>query len=134
MRVGLGASAVAPMQLIIDIAAVTGVVVAAVYVDDPLTSFAWALAASLVVLPVTWFHHFAVLIVALVAGLSRVRQAGGSMRRIALAAGAAFGIGVVGFGTVVTWLLIVPVLAAARSVSPSHLAADGRQPVVEPLA
>ena len=134
MLLGLGASAVAPMQLVIDIAVVAGVSAAALRIDDLMTSFTCALVGSLVVLPVTWFHHFAVLIVALVAGLSRVRQAGGSMRRIALAAGAAFGIGVVGFGTVVTWLLIVPVLAAARSASPSHLAADGRQPVVEPLA
>ncbi len=115
MRLELGPSAVAPIQVAIDIAAVAGVIAAALLIDDPITSFTWALAGSLVVLPVTWFHHFAVLIVVLAAGIARAWSSGAAARRRAVIAGlAGFGIGVVGFGTVVAWLLLIPVLGAGR--------------------
>lgn len=116
MLLGLGSSAVGPLQAVIELGAVIGAVAAALLVDDPLTSFAWALVATLVVLPVTWFHHFAVLLVVLVAGLARAWSGGvRNRRRAILAVAVGLGVGVVGFGTVAAWLLLVPVLAAARA-------------------
>ena len=54
--------------------ALAGTAAAARLLDDPVESFGWATVASLVVLPVTWFHYpVALLPVALAAGVTGAR-------------------------------------------------------------
>ena len=71
LLLGLDASALAPMQAVVVAGALLVAVAAALAVDDPLESLLWATFASLIVLPVTWFHHFAVLLPFGVAALAR---------------------------------------------------------------
>jgi hypothetical protein len=55
--VTLDAAALRASQVVVTLAAVASSVVAAIRVRDPLASVAIAMAASLVVLPVTWYHY-----------------------------------------------------------------------------
>ncbi|MEO5940030.1 MAG: glycosyltransferase 87 family protein [Candidatus Limnocylindrales bacterium] len=60
---GSGAESLArTIQIPVTLAALALTVVAAVRVADPVESLAWAVALSLVVLPVTWYHYPAALI------------------------------------------------------------------------
>lgn len=123
LLLGLGQSSLALMQSVIVVGALSVTVFAALAVDDPLESLLWATLASLVVLPVTWFHHFAVLVPFGVAALARGWAAGvRTRRRLMWLAGLAFAIGAIGFGQVFTWLM-VPVFVAATRIS------RGRRPV-----
>lgn len=124
LLLGLGQASLAPMQTVIVAAALGGTVLAALIVDDPLESLLWATFASLVVLPVTWFHHFAVLVPFGVAAMARGWAAGVRTRkRLLWLAGLAFAIGGIGFGLVFAWLL-VPVFVVATRIS-----RGGRSPV-----
>lgn len=114
---GFGPSFVAPIQLAILAVVVVATVAAAVRINDPLLSVACAAAASLVVLPVTWFHHFAALLPFGVAAIARgaMGDAWTKQRRWILLV-AAFGIPIIGFAELPTWLL-VPILFAAIRLS-----------------
>ena len=74
-------------------------VVSALAVDDTLESLLWGAFASLVVLPVTWFHHFGMLVPFGVAALARGwdgRPA--SRRRMLVLTVVAFLVAAFGFG------------------------------------
>ncbi len=115
LRMGLGASAVGPGQSAMVVLALATTIAAALTVDDPLTSILWAITASLVVLPVTWFHHLAVLAPILAAALARSWVIGGTVVGwTAAAVLAALLVGVAGFGTVVAWLTVAVAFAAVR--------------------
>lgn len=115
MLLGLGPSAVGPIQVGVVAIALLVTVVAAIRVDDPLESFTWAASASFIVLPVTWFHHFAALIPCGIAAIARARDAGESAQRnVLLLTAASFGLGAIGFGMPPTWLLVPLVVAASR--------------------
>ena len=102
-------------------AAVIGVaiivtVLAALFVEDPLESLLWATVASLVVLPVTWYHHFAVLIPFGVVCVSRVSGRADAERRrlvIAMFAGTMVLAALV-FATVATWVLVPVAVVLVR--------------------
>ena len=100
-------------QVLVSILAVAVTVVAAWIRDDRVESFAWATVASLVVLPVTWFHYpVALLPVAVAVWL---RAAGPGRRRVAALFAAAMVAGVLAVGIpVLIWVSVALVLVAAR--------------------
>jgi hypothetical protein len=129
MLLGLGPAAVGPIQIVVVAIALLATVVAAFRVEDPLESFTWAATASFVVLPVTWFHHFAALIPCGIAAIVRAREAGESAQRnVLLLTAASFGLGAIGFGMPPTWLLVPLVVAAARRSLPRSAPTVGAQP------
>jgi hypothetical protein len=120
MLLGLGPSAVGPIQVVVLIGALAVTIIAALRVRDPLESLLWAAIASFVVLPVTWFHHFAALIPFGVAALVRVNPADPRTRRRLLGlAIASYAIAAIGFGQPPTWLLAPVFLAGARLSRPA---------------
>jgi hypothetical protein len=88
---GTGAEALArTLQIPVTVAALVGTVVVALRLRDPVESLAWAAVASLVVLPVTWYHYPSALIpFALVAALRSwdAGSIGTQARRLVIAAG-----------------------------------------------
>ncbi|MFH1474831.1 MAG: glycosyltransferase family 87 protein [Chloroflexota bacterium] len=114
---GLSDASARTLQVGITIVAIAGTAAAAWALDDRVESFAWATVASLVVLPVTWFHYLVALVpVALVAA----SRAGGEARRrtaLLLAASiitAALAILAPAF----VWVAAAFVLVAARASGP----------------
>jgi hypothetical protein len=114
LLLGLGQSALAPMQGVVVVAALAVAVVAALAVDDPLESLLWAAFASLVPLPVTWFHHFAVLFPFGVAAVARVWADPPARRRALAWMAAALAVGALGFGMAFAWLFLPLFVLAAR--------------------
>jgi hypothetical protein len=121
MLLGLGPGAVGPLQVCVLVAALVVTVVSAIRVDDPLESLAWAALASFIVLPVTWFHHFAALIPFGIAAVARSWSLDArTRRRVLMLIAASFAIGFIGFGMPPTWLLAPVVLAMARLSRPTE--------------
>ena len=119
MLVGLGPSGVGPIQLVVMISALVITVVAALRVEDPLESLAWAATASFIVLPVTWFHHFAALVPFGIAALARgSRRDAATVRRLWILVVVAFAVVMFGFAQPQTWLLVPIFLGAARVSRP----------------
>jgi hypothetical protein len=112
------------LQVAITAAAVVGTAVAAWVLEDPVESFAWATVASLVVLPVTWFHYPVALLPVALAAASRARDDRFHLTRALLAAAlvvAALAI----LAPVVVWAAAVLVLVAVRA---SRTTTAARQP------
>jgi hypothetical protein len=119
LLLGLGSGSLAWLQAVVLAVALSVAVASAMLVDDPVESLLWGTFASLVPLPVTWFHHFAVLFPFGVAAAGRAWAADGRTRRTVLGLiGLAVLIGILGFGTAVAWLF-VPVFARAVRLSRS---------------
>jgi hypothetical protein len=104
--------------------AVTGVALAvtalaALRLRDPVESLAWALAASLVILPVTWVHYPVALIPPALAALDR-RDRAARPRRVTGLLGGALLAGVAALAVpVAIWLGAACVLAATRASRPA---------------
>ena len=77
------------LQIPVALAAVVGTGVVARRVLDPVESLAWASAASLVILPVTWYHYPSALIPFALAAVLRSRDTVDAARVRGLVAGAA---------------------------------------------
>lgn len=121
MLLGLGPGAVGPLQVAVLVVALVVTVISAIRVDDPLESLAWAALASFIVLPVTWFHHFAALIPFGIAAVARAWSLDArTRRRVLILVAASFAIGFIGFGMPPTWLLAPVVLAMARLSRPTE--------------
>lgn len=73
-----------PLAVAFAMLVVAGTLAAAQFVRDPLESFGWAVVASLVVLPVTWYHYSVALIPIAVAAWTRSRGLSGG-RRVTMA-------------------------------------------------
>ena len=74
---GSGAEMLArTLQIPVTIAALLATVVVALRVSDPVGSLAWAAVASLVVLPVTWYHYPSALIPFAIVAVLRARTIG----------------------------------------------------------
>jgi hypothetical protein len=114
MLFGLGPSAVGPIQVVVMSIALVVTVVAAFRVEDPLESLLWAAVASFVVLPVTWFHHFAALIPFGIAAIFRAEPSRATRQRMLAFVAASFAIGAIGFGMPPTWFLPIVFLLAIR--------------------
>ncbi|MFL5681307.1 MAG: glycosyltransferase family 87 protein [Chloroflexota bacterium] len=117
---GLGAAQVRVVQAVVSLAAIAVTLWAARTRRDPVESLAWAAAASLVTLPVTWYHYPAALLPFAVAAIARAPLAGSAaMRRTTFLAAAAIVGGIVAIAaTPLIWLAIGLVLAATRASAP----------------
>ena len=112
---GLGSGSLAALQAVVLVIALATAILAALVVDDPLESLLWAAFASLVPLPVTWFHHFGVLFPFGVAAVARSWTGDARTRRRVLGmAGLAIAVGVIGFGIALAWLFVPVLVVAAR--------------------
>jgi hypothetical protein len=119
MLLGPGPAAVGPVQVAVLAMALIVAITAALRVRDPLESLTWAAIASFIVLPVTWFHHFAALVPFGIAALARGSLLGPAvMRRLWILVLVAFAIVMIGFAQPPTWLLVPIFLAAARLSRP----------------
>ena len=125
LALNLDQGAIAPIQSVVVVLALGVAVVSALAVDDPLESLLWAASASLVVLPVTWYHHFAVLVPFGVAALARGWDGRPGSRRLMLALTilAFLAAGII-FARVMAWLLIVIAFVLVRVSRPSGSAQD----------
>lgn len=125
LALNLDQGAIAPIQSVVVVLALGVAVVSALAVDDPLESLLWAASASLVVLPVTWYHHFAVLVPFGVAALARGWDGRPGSRRLMLGLTilAFLAAGII-FARVMAWLLIVIAFVLVRVSRPSGSAQD----------
>ena len=117
------------LQIPVTLLALAATAIAALRFIDPVESLAWAAAASLVVLPVTWYHYPSALIPFALVALLRAGAAAGRRVRI-LVAGAAL---VAAIAIAILPLLYVAtglVLAAVRSSRPASIAS--REPPTLP--
>jgi hypothetical protein len=110
------------LQVPVMLAAVGITVVAAARASDPIEGLAWAVTASLVVLPVTWFHYPTALLPFVVAALVRRDTAPRPGRVSALVAGALAAAGLAIVAPVSVWLAVALVLAAVRASRPAPAA------------
>jgi hypothetical protein len=111
---GLSDASARTLQLGITIVAIAGTAAAAWALDDRAESFAWATVASLVVLPVTWFHYPVALLPVALAVASRAR--GEAWRRTALLLAASIITAALAIlAPVLVWVGALLVLAAASA-------------------
>ena len=121
MVLNLGTGAIGPLQAGMLAIGVVATAWAALRVDDPVESFAWASFASFVPMPVTWFHHFGALIPIGLAAALRSQAAGARAQGLTLGLIlVAFLIGVFGLGMPVAWLFLPLTILAVRTSRPSH--------------
>jgi Glycosyltransferase family 87 len=117
---GANESAVRVLQAVVSIGAVALTAWAALRRSDPVESLAWAAAASLVTLPVTWFHYPVALIPFGVAAVARATAAPAQVRqrtRLLVAAAVAVSVVAIGFAPLV-WVAVALVLVAVRLSAP----------------
>ena len=129
LSIWLDAGAIAPIESVVVVAALAVAVLSALAVDDTLESLLWGAFASLIVLPVTWFHHFGMLVPFGVAALARGWDGRPASRRTMLVLTAAgFLVAALGFARVTAWLL-VPIAIALMRVSRSESTRSAPQAV-----
>ena len=123
---GAGAEALArTLQVPVTILALLGTAVVAVRMADPVESLAWAAAASLIVLPVTWYHYPSALIPFAIVALLRAGALGpAAARRVRLTvvtagAVAAAAIAVLPLVYVAIGLVLAAVWMSGRTGRPS---------------
>jgi hypothetical protein len=98
---------------------------------DPLEGFAWATAASLCTLPVTWYHYPSALLPVAIAAWLRADRSAPTVRRLLVAAMA---VGAVAIAALpLLWAAIALVILAARvsrpAVATATTAAEPARPV-----
>lgn len=112
---GSGSEAMArTLQVAVTGAALVVTVMAARAVADPVEGLAWAAAASLVILPVTWYHYPSALIPFALAALFRSRATPQARATSSLVAGAAIVAALAIAWLPLLWLSIGLVIAATR--------------------
>jgi hypothetical protein len=113
---GAGAEALArTLQIPVTIVALVATVAVALRVHEPVESLAWAVALSLIVLPVTWYHYPSALIPFAIAALLRSPRGGQAANRVRWSIAAAAFVAAVA----IAWLPLIYVaiglvLAAVR--------------------
>jgi hypothetical protein len=116
------------LQAPVTLAAVVITIVAAVRASDPVEGLAWAVTASLVVLPVTWFHYPTALVPFAVAALARRDGAPRPGRVSALVVGAIAAAALAIVAPVAVWLAVALVLVAVRVSRPAQAAETAAVP------
>ncbi len=107
-----------PLAAFFAVAALAGTLAAARLVRDPLESVAWAIVASLIVLPVTWYHYPVALIPVALAAWTRSRS-GSRSRRVTLLLVAALAVADVAvLLPVILWIGVALLLASVRAARP----------------
>jgi Glycosyltransferase family 87 len=123
MLLGGGEATARLLQAPVTLAAVGVTIIAAVRPRDPVEGLAWAVTASLVMLPVTWFHYPTALVPFAVAALARRDRAPQPRRVSALVVGALAAAALAIVVPVAVWLAVALVLAAVRVSRPTPAAA-----------
>ncbi|HYM82682.1 MAG TPA: glycosyltransferase family 87 protein [Candidatus Dormibacteraeota bacterium] len=124
LQLGLGDDVARLLQVLVLLVALAVVVLMGWYRRDPVESLGFAVAASLIVLPITWFHYPAALIPFALAALLRARGTSDEVR-VGWLVAAAVALGVAAMGlTALVLLALVAALFAARGPRPL-----GRAPV-----
>jgi Glycosyltransferase family 87 len=117
LALGLSEAAARTIQVPVTLIAVAVTLAAGRLVEDPVASFCVATIASLVALPVTWFHYPVALLPVAFAAATRADRAARSATMVALAAAlAAAGLAII--APVVVWVGIVFVLLAVYTSRP----------------
>ncbi len=111
------------LQVPVTLAAIVVTIAAGARLSDSIEGLAWAVTASLILLPVTWFHYAAALVPFAVVAVTRRERAPHPGRVSALVVGAmamaAFAI----LAPVTVWLAVALILAAVRASRPAKTAA-----------
>jgi hypothetical protein len=116
------------LQIPVTLLALAVTVVVAWSRRDPAESLAWASAASLVILPVTWFHYPAVMIPFALVALLRTRGAAVATPVAVLVIAATF-VSIVAIAVLpLIWLAIGLVIAAVRTSVTGPTGPNGRSP------
>lgn len=126
---GAGESFARVLQIPITLVALAITIVAAWWRRDVVESLVWAAAASLITLPVTWFHYPAALMPFALAAVLRSRGAP-SAERVSLLIAAALVVSIVAIAALpLLWLGVALVIAGVRaSVPPEPGVVDPRDP------
>jgi hypothetical protein len=124
LLLGLDGAVARLIQLVVSSAAVVGTVWAARAVRDPVESLGWAAAATLLTLPVTWYHYPVVLMPFALAAVLRADAAVTTISRSdpravhgLIAAAGAVAILAISF-TPLIWMSVALILAAVRVSRP----------------
>jgi hypothetical protein len=117
LTLGLSEAAARTIQVPITLAALAVTVAVGRLLEDPVASFGVATVASLVALPVTWFHYPVALLPVAIAAAARAEQPSRPATAVALAAAVvAAGLAIVAPAAV--WVAIAFVLLAVRVSRP----------------
>jgi hypothetical protein len=119
LLLGLSDASARSIQVVVAAVALVATVLAARGVADPVESFGLAVVASLVVLPVTWFHYPVAMIPVGLAAMARARGPAVA-RTAALLGGAVLVAGVAIVLPVVVWVAVGLVLLAAWTSRPAY--------------
>jgi hypothetical protein len=120
------------LQIPVTVIALLVTVVAALRVADPVESLAWGVAASLVVLPVTWYHYPSALIPFAIIAVLRAGTGGTGARSVArTVAGAALVAAIAIAWLPLIYVAIGLVLVAVRMSRPGGEAA-ATEPAIQP--
>jgi hypothetical protein len=115
---GAGETFARALQIPITLLALAITAIAAWSSRDTVESLAWAAAASLVILPVTWFHYPAAMIPFALTAVLRARGSIASTR-VAGVVGAALAISIIAIAVLpLIWLAVGLVIVAARISTP----------------
>lgn len=125
---GSGEAFARALQILVTPLALAVTVVAAWSRRDPAESLAWATAASLVILPVTWFHYPAAMIPFALVALLRVRGTAMATPVAVLVIAATF-VSIVALAVLpLIWLGVGLVIAAVRTSVTGPTDPNGRSP------
>ena len=117
LALGLGDATARTIQVPVTLAALVTTVAAGRFLEDPVMSFGVAAIASLVALPVTWFHYPVALIPVAIAAATRADQAARRATAVALVA-AVIAAGMTIAAPVAVWIAVVFVLLAIHTSRP----------------
>jgi len=120
LLLGLSEAGARTLQVGIAVVALGVTALASLRLRDPVESLAWALTATLVILPVTWVHYPVALIPPALAALDRRWQAATPTRVTLLLGGALLAGAAAVVVPVAIWLGVACVLAAARVSRPAE--------------
>jgi hypothetical protein len=124
LLLGLSEAGARTLQVGIAVVALGVTALASLRLRDPVESLAWALAATLVILPVTWVHYPVALIPPALAALDRRGRAANPTRVTLLLGGALLAGAAAVVAPVAIWLGVASVLAAARVSRPAEAPAS----------
>jgi hypothetical protein len=120
LALGLSETAARTIQVPVTMAALVTTVVTGRLLEDPIASFAVATIASLVALPVTWFHYPVALLPVAIAAATRADQAARSATLVALTAAVVVA-GLAIAAPIVVWVAVAFVLLAVYASRPRTL-------------
>ena len=120
------------LHVVVGVAAVLVTVWAAWRRTDPVESFAWATAASLATLPVTWYHYPSAMIP--IAAAAMLRASGEDVRRVSLLVTAGAVVAAVALVWLpLSWAAMGLIIAAARASARARTGVPAGPPLEAPV-